>query len=180
MTTLQILKELIKNEAMVELNESNGKYYCKLKESVSDYELQIDNLPRETIVISADKFPSPNGFFANSKMECKRADYIIVTEIPKKQIVYIELKRSTSAASAKHVTAQLIGAKCVMEYCKAVGKEFWRDKDFLNDYECRYVRFVAKTLDKKGTRPSKAKRNDTPQNALIVKSRDKIQFGVLT
>lgn len=154
---MEILMALIKNEAIVALKKNFDKFNCVLYELNSDYKFTIKNVPQDTIVIKADKFPAPLAIFKGSKMECKRADFVIITEIPTKQIFYIELKRSKSPTSSEEMNAQLKGAKCVMEYCKAIGKEFWKVQDFLEGYETKYVKFFAQTLGKRPTRQKMGK-----------------------
>ena len=180
MPTINILRNLIKDDATVEIKVKFNNYYCDLDELDSDYKLTINNLPQDTIVIKADKFPEPSKIFNGSKMECKRADFVVVTETPTKKIFYIELKRSKNSASSKEINAQLMGAKCLMEYCKAIGREFWKVDNFLEGYEPRYVKFVSQTLNKRPTRRARSSLNNTPETATIIKNSSRIQFNQLS
>jgi hypothetical protein len=178
MSTITILRELISDEATVELKAQNGKFSCELGETSSDYEVKINNIPEDSIVIKSDKFPAPKEIFKGTRSERKRSDYVIVTE-SKKRMYIIELKRSSDTSTQKDVIAQLKGSDCLMEYCRKIGREFWGDTDFLDDYEKRYIRFVGRSLDKRSTRQKENNENITPEKARIIKHGSWIQYNQL-
>lgn len=170
MTEIEAFNELIKNEAKVEVKREYEKYYCELDEpQCSDEKLKLVNLPNNAVVIKADMFPPPEAIFSGTKSECKRADYIIIVESPKKRILYMELKRSTKSAGNKEITAQLRGAKCLLEYCKTIIAEFWGVKDILTEYQERFFKYRSKTLDKRPTRiDTISSPHNSPENAMPI------------
>lgn len=37
------------------------------------------------------------------------------------------------------IIEQLIGAHCFVAYCREIGKSFWKQPNFLEKYDCRFV-----------------------------------------
>lgn len=75
---MEILAELIKKTAQVELKEENGKLYAILDEPQSpDSMVKIRDLPLDALVIKVDQFRSPEDIFNGTKGECRRADYVV-------------------------------------------------------------------------------------------------------
>lgn len=181
MTEIEAFNELIKNEARVEIKNEYEKYYCELDEpQCIDEKLKIVNLPYNAFVIKADEFSAPTAIFRGTKMECKRADYIIIVNSPKKRILYIELKHSKKSSAPKEIIAQLRGAKCFLEYCKIIIAEFWGMKDILNEYEERFFKYHSKTLDKRPTRiDTKSSLHNSPENAMPINNKNRIELNKL-
>jgi len=174
---MKILSELIEQSALVPLEKKNGKLVIKLKESgIEDCVCFISNIPSDTIVIKADKFPAPKSFFRSDKGECKRADFIIVSE-EKKVILYIELKAGTHEPT--HIIKQLKGAHCVISYCKEIGKQFWNETRFLDEYKHRYIAMVNLSISKKPSRHRQAVLHDSPHKFLKISSPGYLQFNQL-
>jgi hypothetical protein len=85
MSDLKILKELIRDEALVTIEDGlYGKPKVTLIEPKnqchSEYTVDINNIPKNAIVIKTDTFPAPTPIFNGSKGECKRADFVIIVE----------------------------------------------------------------------------------------------------
>ncbi len=102
------------------------------------YSVVIKGLPEEgsAIVLKIDNFPAPSKIFKGSKGECKRADFVIITNSGnKKIIVFIEMKAKSKSTTEKlqHIVEQLKGAQCVIKYIEEIGKLFW-DDNFLEDF----------------------------------------------
>lgn len=90
---LNILDEMIQDTAKVKLTETYDKKQVILKEEKANYEVQIIGIPDNTIVIKADIFEPPKAIFQNTKGECKRADFIIISdEDCKKFILFYEYR----------------------------------------------------------------------------------------
>jgi len=179
MDRLKILKELIADESTVELVEDYSKYKCVLNESASDYCVEICNIPMNAIVIKVDNFNSPNGFFRNSKMECKRADFIIVVEEPEPQVLFIELKRSGRSSTSKEIIAQLKGAYCAFSYCEKIISEFWSSENIFEGFEKRYYVFYSIPITKSMTyEKPKGKDNLSPDKARHISDK-RIQYRKL-
>ena len=154
---LEILSEMIRDTALASVEEHpygrSGKKVVILKElnNEQQYSVKIQNAPDEILAIKADEFPAPKSIFRNDKHECKRADYILVayTKVAN-WIIYIELK-SGQSNSREEIRQQLYGAKCLIAYCRAVGRTFWQQPGFLEEkkYEQRFV--CVKNLKSKKT-----------------------------
>lgn len=132
---IEILRKMLKTEVTVLPNEKEA---IILEEA--DYSVIINNwsICEEFIVIKADAFELPRNFFNNANDQFKRADFIIIAETAKnKVIICIEMK-ATSDHENK-IIAQLKGAQCLVEYCRALGKAFWHSRDFLAGYNYHFV-----------------------------------------
>ena len=138
MRDMEILAQMIRESALVEPKpDGSGKPCVRLVESQTDNsELTVLNLPKDTLVIKADKFRSPDDVFFGHNGECKRADYVIISEIYK-CIIYIEMKRTSD--SLHNFVNQLKGAYCFIKYCREIGKAFWNKENFLDDYKDLFI-----------------------------------------
>ena len=176
---LDILRELIKDEALVNVaKDEHGKNFLDLKEPgegiLSGYNLKVRNPPQDTIAIKSDMFPPPKKIFRNTKGECKRADFVIISKHHggKSWIVYVEMKRG-KYGSETEIIQQLFGSSCFIDYCRAVGRTFWRKPKFLGEreYQQRYVSVKNIGVNK---RPSRSRRvggpplHDCPENMLKI------------
>ncbi len=68
-----------------------------------------------------------------------------------------------------------------MKYCQEVGKGFWDEKDFLNDYKSCFVSISHTTsIPKKKTRITRsAEHHDTPEKTLKIDWPHYLQFNKL-
>ncbi|VFM99760.1 MAG: hypothetical protein BECKG1743D_GA0114223_103622 [Candidatus Kentron sp. G] len=116
------------------------------------------------VTIKADRFPSPDPVFACSRGECKRADFIIVADTGRKRIILcIEMKATN--AQDKGIIQQLKGAQCFVGYCREVGRLFWQARNFLGDYQYRFVSISHIGASKARTRIAGPKViHDKPEN----------------
>jgi len=178
MSDIAIFKEMIKGNATVLLEDENDKKKAILKEPPpANYSVTIYGMPNEdqTIVIKSDVFAAPKEVFADSKHECKRADFVIVADTDKgKVIICIEMKAG-GGRSEKEIIQQLKGAKCFVAYCREIGKSFW-DESFLKDYEYRFVSIRNISMAKKPSRPSIQDIHDRPDRMLKISSPKGLQF----
>lgn len=174
---MEILAELIIESAQVPHENEYGKPVIKLEETgVKDSVSFIRNIPSDALVIKADEFPAPKTFFRGDKGECKRADFIIISE-EKKVILYVELK--AGAKDRGYIIKQLKGASCVVSYCKEIGKHFWHESAFLNGYAHRYICMVNLSVSKKPSRHKSSPLHDSPESFLKVSSPHHLQFKEL-
>jgi hypothetical protein len=186
MSDLCILQELLSNEAMVILeNDNHGKKKVTLIEPEcydhKGYSITINNMPVDSVVIKADFFPPPRKFFKNTKGECKRADFVIITNTDKKNlIIIIEMKKSKKANNK--IIQQLKGARCVIDYCRSIVHEFWQKEDFLNpkEYVYRFVSISGISSKKKPIyKLLHGSLHDSPERMLIIKPPHNLQFRKL-
>ncbi len=131
MPDLDILRQMIKDDAKISLSDNYGKWKVELTEPQhSDSSVCICGLPDDAVVIKADAFKSPDMVFNGSKGECKRADFVIVAAAANKKVILcIEMK--ATKGSEKEIIQQLKGAQCFVAYCQEVGKVFWNHETFL-------------------------------------------------
>ena len=184
MSDLDILREMIKDEVLVPIKNSNyGKQCLVLREGRGNqkYEVQIDGIPEDIIAFKADRFPPPDKVFNGNKGENKRADFIVVAHSSKqKWIIYIEMKEG-KASPKKEVVQQLKGAECVLTYCSAIGQAFWSAPGFLKvNYQQRFVSIINAGAKKRPIRlPPKSGIHDKPENMLKLNSpnRKMLQFN---
>lgn len=173
----EILKELLLDACVVPLDEEYGKPIIKLEEvGVAGAVTCIRNIPSDVIAIKADAFPAPNSFFKGDKGECKRADFILISE-ERKVVLFVEIK--AGAKDAGHIVRQLKGAACLLAYCKEIGKKYWGREEFLDDYAHRYIGIVNLSVSKKPTRHRNSPVNDTPEQFQKISSPHNLQFKQL-
>ncbi|VFN05181.1 MAG: hypothetical protein BECKG1743D_GA0114223_106821, partial [Candidatus Kentron sp. G] len=86
---MDILHEMIRENAKVSIEESNGRRQVTLGEprDSEGRKVKISGLPDDAIVINADEFPAPDAVFTCRKGECKRADFIIIADTGKKRVI---------------------------------------------------------------------------------------------
>lgn len=152
MGDLQILKELFKKDALQGLENNYHKFHTTLREpSCPDSSVLIADIPEESLVVKIDKFPDPSAVFNGDKGECRRADFLIISEYnDKKRILFIELKRTKDEKTK--IIQQLKGAVCALKYCQEAGKQFWNKSNFLDEFEFRFVSFGHTAIRKRRTR----------------------------
>ena len=191
MSDIAILKEMIqeKKDAIVALNERREKTHLKysvlLTELQDSYSVTIDGMPKpdEVIIIHVDKFKLAGEFCNGSKGECKRADFVIITDTATEKIILcIEMKKRKD--SNKTIIQQLKGAKCFVYYCQEIGKEFWNQYNFLKDYQYRFVSICHIPISKTKTRSDLKTINpnethNSPERMLKISGKNHIQFNSL-
>ncbi len=177
MPDLQILRQMIKDDAMVPLPATSSKHTVKLVEpQAPGSSVTICGLPNDSVVIKADFFSPPSSVFRGSKGECRRSDFVILADSGnQKVILYIEI--TSSRKPRPEVVQQLKGAQCFVAYCQQIGKAFWNCGSFLDDYSPRFV-FVAHTsISKTKTRSSSnLVLHDRPDQMLTITSPHRLQF----
>lgn len=184
MEDIAILNTMLKDTAKVALKNRHGKYQAKLIESDgTDYSVTISGMPDVigAVVIRADEFASPKTVFADTKGECKRADFvIIVNDGERKAILCIELKARATTCTEQEIIQQLKGAQCFIAYCREIGKTFWGKKDFLGGYNERYVSIRNISISKKPSRlePNRGT-HDRPERMLKISSPHHLQLNTL-
>ena len=155
MNDIEILQEMLICDAQVPLQQEQGRPSVELTERENNTTVKIKGLLHDSIVIRAEDFKDPLTVFKGLKGECKRADFMIVSnEGTKKWIICIETQTGKHKAR-KEVVEQLKGALCFVSYCKCIGIEFWLEKEFLDSYEYRFVSIAYTDMHKRSTHPNK-------------------------
>ena len=186
MNDIEILQEMLVPDAQVPLQQGQGKSSVQLKDEQAGTIVEIKGLPRDSIVIRAEAFEDSLKLFEGSKGERRRADFVIISIDSRKWIICIETQKS-NYKSPKEVIEQLKGALCFVSYCRCIGREFWLEKEFLDDYHYRFVSMVDIDTNKetKKTRPyspriqSKGKLHDSPRAFLKIYRSPSLHFRKL-
>jgi hypothetical protein len=170
MTDIDIINEMIRSTAKIPLEENYGRSFVKLVEpQTSDSSVTISGIPSNAVVIKADAFRSPDTIFTGLRGECKRADYIIISDTgQKKRLLYIEMKRTNPTKTG--IIAQLTGAECFIRYCRAVAELFWKQPTFLSAFQPRFV-FIGDTGSIRKQRTREVRKfpiNDKPEKMLAI------------
>ncbi len=178
MPDVEILSQMIKDTALVQLQNEYGKPLVKLCEPLSpDSSATVRNLPADAVVIKVDAFRSPDDVFNGGNGECKRADYVIISA-EKKCIIYIEMKRTKDGW--KQIVKQLLGAQCFIKYCQEIGKGFWTAREFLTGYKSSFISIGHTSIPKRKTRITRnTERHDTPETAMKIDWPYYLQFNQL-
>jgi hypothetical protein len=152
MTDIELLDQMVKDEAKVVLEDRNGKQYVVLNEpQCPSGSVTIAGMPDNAIVIKADSFKAPDSIFKGEKGECKRADFVIVADSGQKKVILcIEMKYRKGKPS--EIVQQLRGTRCLLSYCQEIGKVFWDKKDFLKGYVYRFISIGNLSISKQKTR----------------------------
>lgn len=179
MPDIEILNQMIKADAKVELEDRNGVNQVKLVEPQNNTSVTVSGVPQNAIVIKADAFNSPDSVFQGTKGECKRADFVIVADgSNKKVIICIEMKAGKD--SEKEIIQQLTGAQCFITYCQEIGKSFWQESGFLKGYAYRFVSINRISIAKRKTRIDRhSSAHDRPDKMLKISSPNRLEFNHL-
>ena len=169
---LDVLRELINQDAFVRLDGSDHEGRVAVLEEVTDsgriqYSVKITKVPDNAVVIKADAFPAPRNIFKCQRGECKRADYIIVASFGNRSyVVYVEMKKGKGDPNVVH---QLKGSECFVSYCRAIACRFWGRENFLSPCESRFVSITKIGESKFGTRRRRqADLHDDPERMLKI------------
>lgn len=182
---LELLREMMEEGALVPpVTEAGNKWTVHLTEpSCPDSHVTIHNLPRNSIVIRGDAWPSPARIFKSDTGARKRADFILVSaQSETLTIVYIEMKRRKGGGKTEAIQ-QLKGARCLMDYCQSIGKRFWNRDHFLETQEERYV-LLRDTTEKRGTRNPRpgsvtSTNHSTPEAFKLIRRKTSIPYEAL-
>jgi len=165
LSDIDILKKMINKQATVQLKEQQDgkriKYSVTLTEPQHSYSVTIDRMPNDDKVIFIDVdtyFPAPSKIFTAEKGQCKRADFVIVTNTGTEKIILcLEIKKKKDSNST--IIQQLTGAQCFVAYCKEIGKAFWHKDNFLDAYQYRFVSIGHISISKKKTQIKSSNKN---------------------
>jgi hypothetical protein len=180
MSDIDILSQMLKATVTIPLIEHNGRKQVYLEEpQCCNSSFTIYDLPENTIVIKADSFKCLENFFDGSKGECKRADFIIMADSPRKKIILcIEMKKTKG--TNKEIIQQLNGAQCLVLYCKHIGIKFWGLRDFLDGYKYRFISIGHTSIAKRRTRVIRQEGiHDKPDKMMKIYSPNHLQFNQL-
>lgn len=158
-TDYRILSELILPDAQVPLDIGDyGKRYARLNEENEEhnYSVTIQSLPENSFVFNVDdSFPRSEKIFNNIKGVHKRSDFILLSEYSeKKYALFIEMKLGGNDKNLD-IICQLKGSLSLFRYCQQIGRLFWEEDNFLDDYKFIFLVFKEipiVSLKKKRTR----------------------------
>ncbi|CCI34063.1 hypothetical protein [Microcystis sp. T1-4] len=76
-----------------------------------------------------------------------------------------------------YLIKQLTGAKCFVSYCREIGRLFWNQPDFLQDYQYRFVSIknisISKTTTSSSKPSQKSEIHDQPEKMLKIPAQAK-------
>ena len=180
MTDIKILQEMINDDAKEDI-ENGGYVFLKEYDDCKQlsYSVKITGLPQNAFVLKADSFQEFASILkCNSDIgQCCRADYVIIADDGKdKQILYIELKGGRRKPQTERIANQLKGAKCLIEYCRAIGNAFWDGGgDFLKGYTPQYILILQKLKIKTVIR----QRHSTPDVPKVFQGKNDLRYNQL-
>jgi hypothetical protein len=178
MSDTSVLQRMLQPSILISLeNHYENKKVILIENQAPDSFIEIHKIPADALVIDLDKAFNNQGLFQGKSGECKRADYVIISE-QEKRVLFIEMKRSN--APAIDIINQLKGALCAFEYCQIIGREFFQERDFLAQYQKRFisVRHTGGTKQRteiEQTAPM-GERHNTPDHPLRISWAKCIQF----
>lgn len=184
MSDTNILRRMLHKSAVIALENShqNKKKVRLVESSCPTSFVVIENIPYDTIIINLDDSFKNSDLFASSQGECKRADYILISESVKK-VLFIEMKNTKIKDGWGGITKQLKGSKCVFEYLQVIAREFFEQQNFLSQYQSHFVGMRHTSIPKRRTKQSrgsnKETRGKTPENFLMISGSKTIQFNML-
>lgn len=93
------------------------------------------------------------------------------------------MKRANSTTEG-HITNQLRGALCVFEYYQIIAREFFQERDFLSNYQKRFISICNTSAQKRKTPVIKrtaelGESHCTPDAPLKISGSRVIQFNKL-
>ena len=167
---------MFRTEVFVGLAGHYDKRKGVLEESQdTESRIEILNIPEDSLIVSLDNNFCNSGLFSGARGECKRGDYIIISEAAK-IAVFIEMKKT--GAKEKDIVNQLKGSLCAFKYLQVIAKHFYDEDDFLANYTKSFVSFKHTAIAKRKTkidRPAN-KPHNRPENMLRVSWAKTIQF----
>ena len=184
---IEILQELLVSGTQIPLQPGPGRPSVILTDIQAKSSLEIKGVPHDSIAIRAEDFEDPLTVFNGSKGERKRADYLIVSnEGGRKWIICIETQAG-NRKSRSHVESQLKGALCFVKYCRCIGRSFWDNPEFLDDYQFRFISVVDLNPNRetKTTRPyspyiqSQRQLHNSPESYLKIFGSSNLYFNKL-
>lgn len=177
MTDTEILREMFHPKVNVPKIEHGKCATATLSEPGRESKITITGLPLDAVIIKADAFPAPSDFFVGKKHECKRADFIVISE-QRKIAIFIEMKEGKGRGD--HVDLQLRCALCIFGYCREIGLNFWGCNDFLKDYKCRFASIRQISIAKNTSRNNSwAGSGKSPENMFKIKGVISLPFNKL-
>ena len=161
MSAVNALKTILVDDVIIPLTKEKSKNCCVLSEAKANYSYEIHSVPDDMLVIHCDKFPDTGKFFKGKNNECKRADYVLISD-SERAIMIFELIKSNSKSAGK-VTDQLKGAKCILDYCESISLEFLGKNDIFVDYTYRYYKVVSTMAKKRAFSEYERTENTKPE-----------------
>lgn len=179
MTDTTVLARMFNNQALITLDEHYSRKKAVLVEHGTEGSvLEILGIPEDAIIIDIDASFTNTNLFDNTSGECKRADYLIISE-QKRVALFIEMKKGNPDTSS--IIKQLKGSLCVFEYCQVIGREFFYEPEFLGDYKKRFVAFKQVNLTQRKTKIEKGVgMHDSPESLLKIKWAKTIEFNKIS
>lgn len=184
MSCFDLIDQMIHANARVGLKQNYARFKVTLTEpACADSEVTVDHVPQRSIVIKLDGRLSLLDIFKGNLGECKRADYIIVSDTGNGIVfVHLEIKRE-KGGTTRDACNQLRGSECFAKYLQYLGKAFGGEHEFLDGVSHRFVRVCGTRPRKRKTRvtkPDGAVFHDSPDSAMKIYGTQYVPYKKLT
>lgn len=164
MPTMDVLKEAV-YDGLIEKTLSDT--IVTLSEKGKDAKLKrlkVSGLSADAVVLRLDK-THLDTIFKGGRGQCKRCDYVIFSEHNQQPyVVFVEMK--STSLSEHHYVQQFKGAECLVDFMDSVMSRFYEENGLLAKRKKRFVVVYKLPIGKTPTRPEKAVRNSSPEDAL--------------
>lgn len=177
MDCFELIGLLIRPEARILLTDNYGRSVAVLREPSCDSEATIYNVPDDAIVVKLDENLDLGRLFSGSFGECKRSDFLVITEKNSK-IIFVHIEIKLTRANAGDIQHQLRGSYCFVHYLRELGKAFAKHNTFLIQARHRFVSIRHTGPRKRKTKIERATgQNDVPERAMKISSPYHIEFA---
>lgn len=178
MADCNVLKRMFNPDVLIALVDYHGKKKVILEEpQTTDSTVAVFNIPDDAVVVDLDRAFNNEKLFAGSQGECKRADFLLISEQQQK-VIFIEMKRGK--AKEGDIIKQLTGSLCAFEYCQRIADAFFNEADFLAGYQKRFVSLThigsIKTRTSIGRKQQVVPVHDKPERMMKISGRKALQF----
>lgn len=156
---------------------SNNRYEIHLKDTNAstkkNYCFKITNVPENTLVIRADKFPNMKHFFKDDEDIglCKKSDYIIISidKHSNYKVLIVEIS-SGDHKSNIYIRQQLKGATCILKYYESICKYFFNKTVKFNNIHYAGILLIGSPKKQKIDFERNSRNNTSPDNYFKISS----------
>ncbi|MCL1875103.1 MAG: hypothetical protein FWF87_02440 [Synergistaceae bacterium] len=127
--------------------------------------IEVRGVPENSILLKMNCYKEPIATFKSTKGECKRCDYVILTQYENTMhVIYIEMK--SWELKKPDIICQFKGAFCFMSYSNVIAEKFHNARISSAPQE-RYVVLYANRNNKTSLFPKPVQNNHSfPENAM--------------
>ena len=182
MSITQAIQEMLKPSLFEPKTKIFNEWTAHLSEPKQlNCKVKITGLTKDCLIIRSDACCPPSHMFQSKKGECRRADFLFISETLKK-IVVVEFKCGSDGKKSS-VIQHLKGSLCLSHLFGQVSFWFWNEPNFANTFEFQFV-WLIKGVRKRGTNVQRKIRksllaNNNPNNPLKIYCGKSVTFKEL-